>query len=285
MFDASGSSNGHRGLFHGFEGYRTPTEEDYRELLIGGLVVLDTNVLLDLYRMNLRVRTDMLTVLDSLRDRLWVPHQVLVEFWRNQQQDKLLGHHQDRASAANAALAKAEESVRQAIARWAKEVHLGDDAPVRAELDEQTTIMSKALAALASQISQQAENDEVPGSPDTNKDPVIRGLADLLDGRVGAPMSAEEFAQAVEEAAKRAARQILRVTGTLRTAKRRKRPPGTTWCGPSFSRRLVSEDAMSFSSPETSKRTGGEPLRQGWCGSRGSNSSRNCATSPVVASS
>ncbi|MER7904023.1 PIN-like domain-containing protein [Streptomyces sp. NPDC095614] len=43
--------------------------------------------------MNRQVREDMLTVLEALGDRLWVPHQVLVEFWRNQQQPGVLGHH------------------------------------------------------------------------------------------------------------------------------------------------------------------------------------------------
>jgi hypothetical protein len=45
------------GLFDGFEAYRTPAEEDYRTLLTGGLVVLDTNVLLNLYRSTTRPGT------------------------------------------------------------------------------------------------------------------------------------------------------------------------------------------------------------------------------------
>lgn len=69
-----------RGLYDGFEGYRTPTDEDYRSLLMQGTVVLDTNVLLNLYRYNTRTRTDLVAVLERLEDRLWVPHQVMVEF-------------------------------------------------------------------------------------------------------------------------------------------------------------------------------------------------------------
>jgi rRNA-processing protein FCF1 len=203
----SGNSREGGGMFDGFEGYRTPTEADYRNLLTQGLVVLDTNVLLDLYRMNLRVRTDMLTILDSLQERIWVPRQVIEEFWRNQQQDGLLNHHQDRASAAKTALTKAEDSIRQAISRWAKEVHLGDDAPVRAGLDEHATALGKTLAHLAALIGDQAESDTVPGSPDTNKDPVIRNLTRLLDGRVGAPMTTSEREQAITEAASRASEQ------------------------------------------------------------------------------
>ena len=49
--------NGKR-LFDGFEGYRTPTSDDYRHLLTEGLVVPDTNVLLNLYRYNAQARGD-----------------------------------------------------------------------------------------------------------------------------------------------------------------------------------------------------------------------------------
>jgi PIN like domain len=45
------------GLFEGFEGYRTPSDEDYRNALTSALVVLDTNVLLNLYRYNDNTRS------------------------------------------------------------------------------------------------------------------------------------------------------------------------------------------------------------------------------------
>jgi hypothetical protein len=41
-----------QGLFEGFAGYRTPSTDDYRRVLTEGLVVPDTNVLLNLYRYN-----------------------------------------------------------------------------------------------------------------------------------------------------------------------------------------------------------------------------------------
>jgi len=38
---AGNDTTGTAGLFAGFEGYRTPTDEDYRKLLENGLVVVD----------------------------------------------------------------------------------------------------------------------------------------------------------------------------------------------------------------------------------------------------
>src|SRR5947208_978041 len=68
------------GIYDGFEAYRTPTESDYATLLTSGMIVLDTNVLIDLYRYHKQTRDEFLLVLDNIKERLWFPHQVIKEF-------------------------------------------------------------------------------------------------------------------------------------------------------------------------------------------------------------
>jgi hypothetical protein len=46
-------------------------------------IVLDTNVLLNLYRLPASARDEFLTALETLKDRLWIPYQVALEFQRN----------------------------------------------------------------------------------------------------------------------------------------------------------------------------------------------------------
>ena len=75
----------HSGLYDGFDAYRTATAADYQRLLTKSLVVLDANVFLDLYRYSEQTRRDLFAVMERLGDRLWVPRQVLVEFWRNRE--------------------------------------------------------------------------------------------------------------------------------------------------------------------------------------------------------
>lgn len=45
-----------------------------------GLIVFDTNVLLSLYRRSEDVRNDFISIIRSLNDRVWIPHQVGYEF-------------------------------------------------------------------------------------------------------------------------------------------------------------------------------------------------------------
>ncbi|RLK60440.1 PIN-like domain-containing protein [Actinokineospora cianjurensis] len=76
--------NGSGGLYAGFEGYRSPTPEELRRVLTSGIVVPDTNLLLNLYRYTATARDTLLRALEKL-ETLWVPHQVLTEFWRNRE--------------------------------------------------------------------------------------------------------------------------------------------------------------------------------------------------------
>lgn len=63
-----------------FGGYYAPTEEEYKRLWAEGLIVLDTNVLLDLYRLPASARDEIISVLEIHKERLWIPYQVALEF-------------------------------------------------------------------------------------------------------------------------------------------------------------------------------------------------------------
>lgn len=64
-------------------GYYPPTEAELKELWKSGLIVLDANVLLNLYRYSDSAREELLLLLDKLKDRLWIPYQVALEYHRN----------------------------------------------------------------------------------------------------------------------------------------------------------------------------------------------------------
>lgn len=68
---------------HLFPGHYRPTAEEFDRLWREGEVVLDTNVLLNLYRYGERARRSWLDVLARLSDRIWIPYQVATEFQSN----------------------------------------------------------------------------------------------------------------------------------------------------------------------------------------------------------
>ncbi|CAL9420922.1 PIN domain-containing protein [Nocardiopsis dassonvillei] len=200
--------SGKRGLFDGFEAQRTPTDSDYTSVLRTGMVALDTNVLLDLYRMNGQVRMDMLTVLKSIKERIWVPHQVVMEFWRGRQSEELISYHDRKADTTKEALRAASDKAKRALDDWVKSVHIGDKVdiaePMYKELDQVQEIFEK----IGSLLEGQANRDRVPGIRDTNTDPVISELEKLLDGKVGLPNDDDRNAKEISIAKERAKKQM-----------------------------------------------------------------------------
>ena len=69
-----------------FPGYYRPTQAEFKELWNDCIFILDTNVLLNLYRYDEATRNDFLVTLEYVKDRLWIPHQVALEYQENRNQ-------------------------------------------------------------------------------------------------------------------------------------------------------------------------------------------------------
>jgi len=69
-----------------FPGYFRPTPKEFEDLWSNGLIVLDTNILLHLFRYGEETRQEVLDILKALRPRVWIPYRVAFEFarrWRS----------------------------------------------------------------------------------------------------------------------------------------------------------------------------------------------------------
>jgi hypothetical protein len=184
------------GIFHGFEDYRTPTPAAYQKVLAEGLAVLDANILLNLYRYNDSTRQDLLAVMRRLGDNLWIPHQVMREFWRNR--EFTLDTLKDGPKEAIELLDKAHRSADNAISIWSKKVALPDDR--RSELHKQLQV---AFREVRKAIQMQAESDARAHAYDTNEDRILDQLSSVLSNKVGPALSPEDHAAAVSEAHRR----------------------------------------------------------------------------------
>lgn len=162
-----------RGIYDDFHGYRLPTEDELNSALQSALVVLDTNVLLNLYRYNRSTRNDLLEVMRSLGERLWVPHQVMREFWRNRV--SVLGSRGAGTEQALNALDKQQRAAAEALHQWAKTTAI-EVAERDALINKITTLYGELEQII--QIHAPAAPTTVGGASD---EPVLRELEALLD--------------------------------------------------------------------------------------------------------
>jgi hypothetical protein len=66
-----------------FTGYYRPTDKEFAEIWKTCIFAFDASVLLDLYRSTKNTRDILLTVLDRVQDRIWLPYQAGLEYQNN----------------------------------------------------------------------------------------------------------------------------------------------------------------------------------------------------------
>ena len=197
------------GLYNHFSAYQTPTEDDYLAVLTGGMIVLDTNVLLDLYRYNKEACDDLLSVLERVKERLWIPHQVMDEFWHHR--EEVLQDKRGTVKVIRALRRQCETAVHE-LRTWAKKAALPKEQPPGL-----VAILEEAFTELISKIADHADIDADELAKNTANDAILTKLESILENRVGPPLSSEEHAAAVDEARRRG---------------RERKPPGFKDVGP-----------------------------------------------------
>lgn len=66
-----------------FPGYYRPTEAEFKDLWENGLFILDTNVLLDLFRYSDETVSALIKNISNLDRRVWIPYRVSLEYHRS----------------------------------------------------------------------------------------------------------------------------------------------------------------------------------------------------------
>lgn len=66
-----------------FKSFYKLSEEEYEILWQNAIFIFDTNILLNLYRYQSSTRDELLKVIEQLKDRIWIPNHVALEFQRN----------------------------------------------------------------------------------------------------------------------------------------------------------------------------------------------------------
>jgi hypothetical protein len=163
-----------------FSDYYKKSEEDLGRIWKNALIVLDTNVLLNLYRYPEAARADLSKMLTEISDKLWIPHQVGLEFHRNRltvilDQFQKLRELETLQKSISTAVKEKIESFRR--------IHIltAPDAP----LDK----LSQTLENFRAEVQQLREIIE----KETESEQILNNVTTLLDGKVGPPYDKEKL--------------------------------------------------------------------------------------------
>ncbi|MFD5127230.1 PIN-like domain-containing protein [Streptomyces olindensis] len=181
---------------------------DRPDFFMHGTVVLDTNVLLSLYEYTPAAREQVLNALKSVQKRLWLPHQVGLEFVR--------GRHRviaERAKAlkdapallnrklgeANKAIIGARELVQELLVKYARDTETSDFLAAKISSQAVDTLLSDWKKELIALVKGLKDHDLASASVNAH-DPVLPQVAELFGSNVAEPPDPSDIRRLVDEA-------------------------------------------------------------------------------------
>lgn len=168
-----------------FPGYFDLTEAEHDQLWEEGLIVIDTNVLLDFYRVPEPTRDRMFDLLASWKGRIWIPHQVGVEF---------LGMRVKTINEVHRRSTSVVEDMRskyEAFRTSADDMKLAERG-----FDDVENILQK-MGVLADELCTKASETLSGALQPTVRDHILDRIDGIVDGNVGEPPADQSVLTAI----------------------------------------------------------------------------------------
>jgi len=180
-------------------GWVLPTHDEIAVDWESAEIVLDANVLLNLYRYSAKARVELLSLLERIADRLWAPHQVIDEFFRGRMSVRVLDETAEEKL--SAAVDQASALLTERVNKMNAELGRRNEPPphedrIRDALDDLREAFSAA----------ERERSEFLGSH--RDDDVLTEVCRLFRDRVGPTPSPQEREKLLAQGRERYERKI-----------------------------------------------------------------------------
>ena len=165
-------------------------ESSNDEIWNQSLIVLDTNVLLNLYRYSNETTNQILNLLKSYKQNLWLPHQVALEYHYNRK--KVIMEQKDSHKKVIKAFKKIPDDIRNILNQELKDFKKRHKEDIESFITHLEKNLSEPLEALDNRVKDQ---------PDLLKEDYIKErLTDLLSNRIGDPFEQDKLKMLEKEA-------------------------------------------------------------------------------------
>lgn len=181
-----------------FRAYYKPNEEELSEIWNEGIIVLDTNTLLNFFRYTPSTRDEFLSILENLRRSLWIPYHVGLEFQR--QRLEVINSTSQAFSKITSSFEKAAKDITATLNGYKHHPSIN-----RKELSNQVDELFNTLTENI-KFQQEVHGKQIIGNGDT--DQTFIRITELFDGKVGDGFSPLELEAIYEEGAERYEKQI-----------------------------------------------------------------------------
>ncbi|MEI5035730.1 PIN domain-containing protein [Streptomyces sp. S1A(2023)] len=180
----------------GYEEFWRKPQDFVDAAIAASTVVLDTNAILNLYRMKPSARKEYFQVLQKIESRVWVPRQVADEFHRNR--ISTVDSHLNSLNDKSDKVVEAAESLKFALRDFFKLHSLADGRS-----SDYLQPLNEAVAEITTSVWREVEEYDLKPSDLLSDDPVLKRLSHIFEGKVGSGIPIDERKDATEEALRR----------------------------------------------------------------------------------
>lgn len=161
-----------------FRGYYSPSKDEFEWLWKNAIVVPDANVLLNLYRYTADTSDQLIEIFTKIKDRLWLPHQIALEFHKNR--FKVIGDQVEAYTAITAALEDCSSKLERDLNQYRKHQYICVPDTLK-RIQDVISVVKKEISAQCEKHPDRFKNDNV-----------LYQITELFDGRVGPPYTEVE---------------------------------------------------------------------------------------------
>lgn len=184
-----------------FKGYRQTnlSKQEYKKIWSEATFIFDTNVLLNLYRYTVETRNSFLDIMEKIKDRIWIPYHVGLEFHRNRS-DVIITHNQDfkksqdTLNTAKDDLINNLNSYKKTLEKSVNELKRSTDPYSSCINDVLEIITKKHEEALEKINTLKNGNCESPYD-----DIILQKLDEILANKMGSPYKTQEEVNAIQK--------------------------------------------------------------------------------------
>ncbi|GHD33108.1 hypothetical protein GCM10010313_78260 [Streptomyces violarus] len=185
----------------GYEPYWRRSIEEIEAAIKSSTIVLDTNALVNLYRMAAEGRAEYFAVLSHVSKRLWIPRQVVDEFHKVRL--SAVASHISGLKSKSAAVGEAAEKLQAALRDFARLYSLADG-----RVAEYMKPLDSAISGILDHVKNDVEGFDLEPGRLASHDPIMNRLAEILEGKVGSGIPVADMPDALKEAERRGAEKV-----------------------------------------------------------------------------
>jgi hypothetical protein len=164
-----------------FSGYYTPTKEEFQDLWDNCIFILDTNVLLNLYRYTDKTRDELIKIFNMITDRLWIPHQVALEYHNDR--IKVIIDQKNAYTKIRKTLIECRNKIASDLQEFRMHPYLRTNSIIK--------IIDSAYKRIGKEL-----NDKEKKHPDViDDDYVMNTITNIFENKVGVPYTEDKYKQ------------------------------------------------------------------------------------------